>query len=357
MRIPKLILAVTAVFALGGYECGDIIEDPGFDVWCGEQLCSWELEKGEIERVPTWHRRDYGVALLSDPTAISQLAVTSDDCIRFQFIADIAPDATVTVEMDLLDDGRVEWERQVPTSNWALLTYMVATPETEYRGIRFRIRKTGPGHAVLAEIEAVRDEGCVDPPIQVMPRPLGAACDEGADCDSGVCAPQAIWGGTVCSACDGPEDCAEGVCGLHVTELGLHLSPYRACEPTAARSFGERCALDSECTTGWCTGGVCSTCRLDEHCGDGRTCEERVEDPGRWLPAYQCSGAGDQPGGACMLDGDCASGACAGGAPLSICLWDGRPCETDADCPWDGYDADSGNGYCYPAGTAGGQCE
>ena len=36
----------------------------GFDAWCGDRLCHWTLEKGEIRRVSTWHAGDDGVELV-----------------------------------------------------------------------------------------------------------------------------------------------------------------------------------------------------------------------------------------------------------------------------------------------------
>jgi hypothetical protein len=170
------------VLALPGYECGDVIQDPGFDLWCGAELCAWELEKGTIERVPTWHERDFGVELIGDQVVMSQLAEVNGldvTCIRYEMIADIEDTATLTLEMDLGDDGTIDWQRQIPSSDWALLSYLVTLP-TDYQGIRFRIRKEGPGRTILAEIEAVESQGCVDDPI-----PAAADCARVGDGTTG----------------------------------------------------------------------------------------------------------------------------------------------------------------------------
>ncbi len=162
-RLGRAGLILVALFALPAYECGDIISDPGFDLWCGDKLCNWEIEAGQIERVPTWHDSDHGVSLVGDDVRLSQLA--GDDrplasCIQLEFLADIAQNAQVFVEIDADDDGTVEFSQQMPTSDWALLQYIAEIPEP-FDSLRFRIRKQGPGRAVLAEIEAIASESCV----------------------------------------------------------------------------------------------------------------------------------------------------------------------------------------------------
>ena len=65
---------------------------PGFDLWCGDELCAWKLERGEVKRVATWHEADAGVELVGSDAAIEQLApVNSGDgtCIRFDLVANV----------------------------------------------------------------------------------------------------------------------------------------------------------------------------------------------------------------------------------------------------------------------------
>ena len=62
--LPTCILAGASFFLLTGYEggCGEppILDNNGFDLWCGDELCHWSTDKGAVERVPTWHSGDVG---------------------------------------------------------------------------------------------------------------------------------------------------------------------------------------------------------------------------------------------------------------------------------------------------------
>lgn len=179
-RSGALLFLATVFLTQTGYnECtGDVLHDPGFDIWCGDELCSWDIEKGDVRKVSTWHDGDPGVDLVGDEVAISQLSEYAPvDCLRFSLVADVSADASVTLEMDLDDDGTVEYARAIPTSNWAELVYQV---ELGYHDdIRFRLRKTGSGHAVLAQIRAVDNPECGGEPV--------SACSEvdaaGGDCE------------------------------------------------------------------------------------------------------------------------------------------------------------------------------
>ena len=97
MKAPvSLLIAVVAATQLGATDCGEVIRDPGFDLWCGDSLCTWKLLRGDIERVGTWNAGDSGVSFLGADTAIQQIApVTSldGDCIEFTLIANVATTA------------------------------------------------------------------------------------------------------------------------------------------------------------------------------------------------------------------------------------------------------------------------
>jgi hypothetical protein len=94
MRILSSCIVVVAASQLGATDCdGGITRDPGFDLWCGDALCAWKIERGEIRPAPTWHREDTGVELIDPGTAIEQFSpVDSRDgtCIRFDLISDTA---------------------------------------------------------------------------------------------------------------------------------------------------------------------------------------------------------------------------------------------------------------------------
>ena len=82
-RLFVILMTLAAYPVFCGWQCGPPLnEDPGFDLWCIDNdgrhvLCAWELDKGEIKRVPTWHRSDYGVELVGDPVILTQLSATA----------------------------------------------------------------------------------------------------------------------------------------------------------------------------------------------------------------------------------------------------------------------------------------
>lgn len=352
-RTGSLLFLAAIFFTQSGYnDCtGDVLHDPGFDVWCGDHLCSWDVEKGDVRKAPTWHESDLGVELVGDDAAISQLSLDPPvTCLRFSLVADVSEDATVTLEMDLDADGTVEYERAIPTSHWAELDYRV---ELEGQSdILFRLRKTGSGRAVLAQIRAVRDDPECGGDTVATERPLGADCAGffGADdavCAAGVCTP----GQFACGECRDDADCDGGsVCGLEA-RVAPPLEPYRSCVAPASRGLGEMCAVDGECAGGVCCEGFCSGCcgePSDAVCEPGRSC---VADPDAPPGEHWCSPGDGAPGDACRRDQQCASGACAGGEPMMVCTSDGRPCAVDDDCPLAGQ-----GGECIEAGRTGGRC-
>jgi hypothetical protein len=145
--------------SLGG--CYDsLLENPSFDLWCGESLCSWDLDEGSVERAPTWHRKDYGVSFAGNPTQISQATDDSASCLHFEVIADVDADARLTLAVDFDDDGELEWEERVPTSRWKTHELWVNTPEHE--GFRVIVRKEGAGRAVLAQLSISDDGTCAN---------------------------------------------------------------------------------------------------------------------------------------------------------------------------------------------------
>jgi len=65
MRFPlSLLLLAAATSQLGATDCGQITRDQGFDLWCGDVLCTWKLERGEIKKVGTWNAKDSGVEMI-----------------------------------------------------------------------------------------------------------------------------------------------------------------------------------------------------------------------------------------------------------------------------------------------------
>lgn len=362
-----LFYAAVYAGAAGHGECsGDLLHDSGFDLWCGDELCSWQVEKGAVDKAPTWHESDLGVALVGDEVVISQRTDAANvPCVRFDLVADIDLDASVVLEMDLYDDGEVDFSARLPTASWESLSYLVAMPE-RFDGIRFRLTKSGGGRAVLAQIRAREESDCDGPRLDQPIAPLGAGCwGSGEDlvlldeaCASATCAVAGPLS-AVCSECAGADDCGEGeVCGVEAA-VEPFLSPYRTCVPAASRGLGERCTADDECSTGVCCEWTCSDCcPADERgCQDGADCVAAGGDG--WIaPAARCDPGGGSraSGAACLADADCASGRCRGGDPLRVCLQDGRLCAADPDCPEDGTQ-EGEFGTCAAIGVTRGTCD
>jgi hypothetical protein len=348
MRLASLTLALVAVSQLGATDCGEIIADPGFDHWCGEQLCYWKLERGEIRRVPTWRAGDDGAELVGDDVAIAQLtAVTSidTDCIRFEMLADIDETAEVRLEADVFDDGTVDWSERVPTADWERVTMRIGL-RGSYEGIKFRITKVGDGHATVAQMAAEvapDDEPCPSF-VDVGPRPLGARCAGGDDCGSGVC------NAGVCSTCGSDADCGADVCGREDGAPGSR-QDWHTCVAPASRELAELCFTDAECATGICNGTLCSECRDATSCGASGYCETMAP-----LPVELCMPRAAPAGNLCVFDDQCVSpGGCVG-APLGVCRdWPlSIPCYDDGQCPVYG---DGSPGECDLIAVSGGTCQ
>jgi hypothetical protein len=360
MRLPFVIVIAGAATQLGNTDCGQVLRDSGFDLWCGDSLCAWKVERGEIKKIATWNQGDPGVELVGSDVAIEQLApVDSGDglCIEFNLVANVDASADVELNVDVFGDGTVEHTERLPAATWKPLTYDLLI-QGPYRGIRFEIAKTGAGKAQLANIGAktLHEEGsCAGlTPIVPGPAPLGALCDpnQPTTCASGVCAlvtdPDSFFGVSgACTGCDDTHACSGGeVCGLHEPT-----SPVReassGCVAPGAKELGERCNVADECASGQCISGRCSACSTScTTCAASWTNGPSVCNAGRHL---------GQAGDPCGTDDDCASAVCAG-SERKECD-DGRPCATAADCEFGtGSNDPLMNGACTTVGIQGGTC-
>ncbi len=360
MKLHQLtVLAVVAATQLGATDCGQVLKDPGFDLWCGDTLCAWKLERGTIERAPTWHEKDAGVAFTGDDDAIEQFAPVNDGdghCIVFDLIADVDLGADVMLNIDIEGDGSVERSEPIPTSHWQPLQYAIAIAPP-FDGVRFEITKHGSAHAVVAQIAAHTDASACDglvPIASADPAPDGGRCGLGTDCTSGSCT-GGIFGG-VCQGCDSlGGSCAGGICGLG-DPRGPAFPIPQTCVAVHAKELGEHCALGVECASTVCVEATCSSCDpAGAACAGGLTCDAAYTIPngGQANRAYVC-GAGSHlvaTGGACGADTDCASAHC-NGAVREQCL-DGRACSTAASCPAIGLDPTP----CSTVGIQGGSCQ
>ena len=365
MKKIFLVAIPIAISQMGATDCGQVIKDPGFDLWCGDHLCDWKLEKGDAQRVPTWHAGDDGVSLVgTDVLLTQQTPVTSHDstCIAFSMLTDVDIDANVQLQFDVFGDGTVDYTQQIPAAHWAPVEYLVSIP-APWNGIEFRLAKQGAGHAVLAEIKAETRQAseCASlTPIALPPRLNGGWCGTGADCTSGACTTG------VCGGCASDTDCAPGsVCGVD-DALPAWLVPFRTCIPAGSRTLGELCAEDKECATGVCN-TTCSTCKADADCTNGEACKaaNNAFPAGNgydWysVNTYECAPGthARTSGQTCFRDDDCASSRCNGNA-LDACIdvfggGDGRACANDLDCPENG---SLDHTPCAAVGIAGGTCQ
>jgi hypothetical protein len=358
MRLPLSLLILAAFTQVGATEgCdGSIIRDPGFELWCGAELCSWKLLRGEVREAATWHKEDSGVELLGPDAAIAQLsAVTRSDgpCIRFELLANVDEDVEARLELDISGDGSIDHSERMPTSKWKPLSYKLHIPGP-YSGIRFILSKKGPGRAVFAQIQAnIEYEGCAGlPAIEPLPSPLGAPCSANSGCESRICAdvpdPDALFGTS--KQCVGCTDttCGTGqVCGRGEALTSVLDVPV-LCVAAGADELGEQCQVNGECASNICRLGVCSTCTPGT-CGSADTCSLAYPlGPSVCGPGL-ARRAATEP---CATDADCASNQC-NGAVRKQCD-DGRPCDDPGDCPVvSGLD----HGACTVVGIQGGRCQ
>lgn len=355
MRI-QLSIVLLAATQVGATDCGEVLRDPGFDLWCGEDLCTWKVVRGDARRVDTWHEGDSGVELLGDDAAIAQLSpVTSGDgtCIQFDFVANVSGNAQASLNVDMFGDGSIEDSIPIPTSHWKPISFTLRFG-APFTGIRFELAKRGSGSAVFANISAHTRTGCEGlPAIPPGLAPLGARCAGDASCESGMCRLVAdvdsLFGQSYrCTACDSTS-CGSGeACGVSEPISPVLAIPLR-CEPAGGSELGDQCASGAECASGKCTGGACSTCETT--CAGGETCG-----PAWTYGPWVCSPgeARRTSGEACATDLDCASGHCNGGV-RKACSTDGRVCGNDTNCPV--VDNSLTPGTCSTVGVTGGTCQ
>ena len=372
-HLGSALLVALAASQLGATDCGQITSDPGFDLWCGESLCAWTLERGAVQRVATWNEGDPGVELVGPDSAIQQLTpVTSFDgtCIEFDLIADVDASSQVYLNVDVDDDGVLEQMEQIPTSNWKPLSYAILV-QAPYSGIRFELAKRGTGHAVLAQIRAhlADDNLCLGlAPLVTGPQVDGEPCNTGADCASSLCTtspfvvpftPGFFGGPGICESCDGDASCGSGeVCGATAGASPVRAVPT-ACVAKGSAPLAAQCVSGPECASGICAAGFCSTCDSGSAgCANGEVCHRAWELGGIGYGPTECDpGAGERaPGEACITDADCRSATCTG-VPRGACT-DGRECASDADCPFGTDDVTAlHHGDCATVGVQGGTCQ
>jgi len=148
-------LATCALVAAGSFGAAaceiDVIDDAGFQLWCGESLCSWVVEEGEIRRVSTWHEHDYGVELVGAPVLLSQSTQRGACAVRVEVTSEIDEAASVSVEIDRNGDGVIDRSVVVPSSDGYMSRAWEVGVDLTDEGTIY-LRKSGEGHAVIARL-------------------------------------------------------------------------------------------------------------------------------------------------------------------------------------------------------------
>lgn len=299
--------ALVSLFVLCGCAAQDLLRDPSVERWCGDTPCEWQTA-GTIKRVGTWHKFDYAIELISDDAQVWQdnatITAERSRCFKFGMVAKVAPEARVFLELDFLADGTAELSQRLPVSDWKRLSFLVTTPDW-YKGVRFRVRKDGPGEVVLAELSAVTaPDQCSAPPVELLDRPDGARCNEDRECTQGQCERGA------CAGCGADADCVNAgeICGL----LLIDKAERHACVQAGSASFGVVCGSDSQCESGICEERACSECR-GSTCDEGKSCApaRRTDTNTKYWPKLCDPGSRTRAKGElCTADSDCGSGHC-----------------------------------------------
>jgi hypothetical protein len=258
-KYSRLTLACVALFgfAMMGDDCqGDIVNDPAFRDWCGANLCAWQTDYGQIQRVPTWIAEDFGVSFLDNAdgrppgTEISQ--VTQENgatCILFTSVGNIDPQANMVVKADFDNDGTIDYTAPLGAANWTQVQTEITAP-AGYNGITFYVAKEGTGTAVLAEMRIQSTTGCTAPPPALNPLfSLGGSCAATSECKQGlVCALEGDAGTGYCSQCSAESPCTAGVaCAQRSVFLPFQCGPGDGLGASTAP-----CIADSDCQSGVC---------------------------------------------------------------------------------------------------------
>lgn len=154
-RFVFIVLVPLFLVTTGNYCETDLIDDPGFQFWCGEELCAWQLEAGAVRKAPSWHEHDYAVELVGSPVILSQQASRSfSSCVRVEVIADVEPSSMVSIEIDYTGDGTIDWEAPVNQQGFRTVAWEFRSGAAPERDSIFSVRKMGEGRAVIMQLRA-----------------------------------------------------------------------------------------------------------------------------------------------------------------------------------------------------------
>lgn len=276
-RSVALLLAVAFGIVSLGDDCqGDIVNDPTFRDWCGDALCSWTLDSGQIAQAPTWNADDLGVAFLGQGTQISQVTgETQATCILFTTVANVDPAAAMTLEVDFNNDGVIDSTTSI-TGTWTQAQTELTAPSV-YDGITFHIKKAGTGTAILAEMRIQSTTGCTAAPVRIQNQPLGDVCNSDDECTSNICSDPAFANPSqVCAQCSSTHPCTGGGACTG--------GPYgfAQCDPGEhKRGTGKPCAANSDCASDKCDNvQFLGPAGVAPDAGDAASCRPDTADAG-----------------------------------------------------------------------------
>ena len=248
--LPIFILALATL----GADCeGNVVKDPTFRDWCGNALCSWHTDFGQIQAVPTWNADDLGVSFLDGPQGTEISQVTDEDqatCLLFTSVGNIDASAQMTVSVDFDNDGTVDFSAPIGAARWKSVQMEITAPSA-YQGITFYVKKAGTGTAVLAEMRITSSTGCSAPPPSLHDLRLGEACSGANQCAAGlVCGRGADGGPELCSQCSPQSPCPGGVPCQRASEF----LPFQCAPGAALGQPGVPCLANGDCASGVCVG-------------------------------------------------------------------------------------------------------
>ncbi|MDB4973357.1 MAG: hypothetical protein JWN48_1698 [Myxococcaceae bacterium] len=360
-RWMLLGLASSALLGCGATDSATTLIDSN----CAEILCGWQVEQGELTPSGSWHEHQRSIELSGTGARVTRRisGAPNAECFGLRFLADIAPDAQLELQLDFNDDGSIDARAPVPPTQWRSVEIAVRPPP-EYRSVRFALSKQGEGSVRISSLVS-------DPSIAAchlsQPTTLadGALCSTDETCASGRC----VLGH--CGRC-GPGGCAEGEGCRSSDECrdgACAASVCKACAKRGDCATGQGCSITGQCASGSCTQGaepslstypgvegICGECDADSDCGGGTAhcvlgrctaCATDADCSGgqvcRYADTFDVSTRACLPkitsttprGGLCEQDEDCVSGLRCGAS-------DGRAkrcgvsCVSDRDCGSDG---------------------
>jgi hypothetical protein len=254
-RIAVAAVIVFAGASLGDDCDGDIVQDPTFRDWCGQALCSWKTDFGQIQRVPTWNQEDFGVSFLDGPMGTQISQVTQENqatCVLFTSVGNIDPTAEMTVSVDFDNDGTIDDIETLAATKWHTVQTEITAPP-RYQGITFYVKKSGTGAAVLAEMAIQSTSGCTAPAHKLTGLRLGEPCSSTTECAPGLVCPEEVDGGAqFCGECTEQMPCAGSAsCQQRSVFLPLQCGPGQG-----LGASGAPCLAKGDCASGACDGAT-----------------------------------------------------------------------------------------------------